>query len=235
MKKICVILPMRGGSKGLPDKHLQKLNGKSLAKLTCQTVKEELEDKVNLIISTDDLGIAKECSEFADIVDIRPSHLGNDYVSIEEVLKYNALKHELQSNYGMYLSACDVSRPKGLLKYTYETYFNNSYDSLFWGEYTHKKYWETKINPPKIVEGIEKNYKPRQKDSDSRVLIEHTGLCLITKIEYWKKGLRHGGIRKIIELPENYRHCDIHSKIDLKMAEIYLNSQINFDFNNLYS
>ena len=227
MDKICVILPMRGGSKGLPKKHLQKVNGKSLAKITSETVRSELSDKIFFIVSTDSKEIADECLDYVDQIDIRPSSLGEDYVSIEEVLKYTALKNAKDYEYGLYLSACDISRPVGLIKATYNFFYRNSYDSLFWGEYTHKKYWETKNKPPTLVEGIERSYKPRQKDSNSRVLIEHTGLGLITKVDYWKKGLRHSGIRKILELPSEYRHVDIHSELDLKIAETYLKNLPN--------
>ena len=40
---------MRGGSKGLKRKHLQKVNGKSLARITSETVRHELSDKVFFI------------------------------------------------------------------------------------------------------------------------------------------------------------------------------------------
>ena len=224
MDKICVILPMRGGSKGLKNKHLQKVNNKSLARITSETVRSELNDKIFFIVSTDSKEIANECCEYADLIDMRPSELGDDYISIEEVLKYTVLKNANEFEYGLYLSACDVSRPVGLIKKTFDLFFENSFDSIFWGEYTHKKYWETKNNPPTLLEGIEKLYKPRQKDSNSRVLIEHTGLGLFTRVKYWKQGLRHSGKRKILELPSNYRHIDIHSSLDLKLAETYLNN-----------
>ncbi len=222
---------MRGGSKGLQDKHLQKVNGKSLAKITTKAVREELDKKIFFIVSTDSKDIAKECREYVDLVDMRPKELGNDFISIEEVLQYTSKKYADEFEYGLYLSACDISRPKGLLKDSYKFFFNNSYDSLFWGEYTHKKYWETKFFPPKLVEGIEKAYKPRQKDSASRILIEHTGLGLFTKVKFWRNGLRHGGQRKILELPDNYRHVDIHSEIDIKIAETYLNNEPNILLN----
>lgn len=220
---------MRGGSKGLRNKHLQKINDMSLAKITTKRVRDELDEKIFFIVSTDSKEIAAECKDYVDKVDMRPEALGNDFVSIEEVLKYTSIKYADEFEYGLYLSACDISRPKGLIKETYNFFFNNSYDSLFWGEYTHKKYWETKNFPPNLVEGIEKAYKPRQKDSASRVLIEHTGLGLFTKVNYWRKGLRHGGKRKILELPYNYRHIDIHSEIDIKIAETYINNEPNIE------
>tara|TARA_Y100001968_G_C19314278_1_gene695798 strand:+ start:33 stop:725 length:693 start_codon:yes stop_codon:yes gene_type:complete len=222
MNKLLAILPMRGGSKGLPNKHLQKVFGKSLAQITVETVKKELGDNIFFIVSTDSQEIANECTKFVDIVDIRPIELGQDYVSIEKVLKYTAKKYGDGYEFGLYLSACDISRPLGLLSYTYDYLKNNNYDSIFWGEYTHKKYWETIVEPPSLVKGIEAPYKPRQKESKSRVLIEHTGLGLFTRVEYWIQELRHCGTRKILELPEDYRHVDIHSIMDIKIAETYL-------------
>ena len=225
MEKICVILPMRGGSKGLRNKHLQTIRGNTLARITSKTVREELDDKIFFIVSTDSKEIASECIDYVDKVDMRPTNLASDFISIEEVLKYTSIKYAEEFKYGLYLSACDISRPKGLIRVTHKIFIENSYDSLFWGEYTHKKYWETKHSPPSLVKGIEKSYKPRQRDSASRVLIEHTGLGLFTKVKFWREGLRHGGKRKILELPYNYRHIDIHSELDIKLAETYLNNE----------
>ena len=50
--KIVSITLARGGSKGLPDKHLQKVCGKSLAQITVETVKKELGDDVFFVEET---------------------------------------------------------------------------------------------------------------------------------------------------------------------------------------
>ena len=56
--KILVIIPARGGSKGVKLKNLQKINGKSLTEITIKVAKKiSIVDKI--IISTDHHRIAK--------------------------------------------------------------------------------------------------------------------------------------------------------------------------------
>ena len=103
MEKICVILPMRGGSKGLKNKHLQTIGGNTLAKITSKTVREELDEKIFFIVSTDSKEIANECINYVDKVDMRPLDLASDFISIEEVLRYTSLKYAEKFEYGLYL------------------------------------------------------------------------------------------------------------------------------------
>jgi CMP-N-acetylneuraminic acid synthetase len=62
-KKILVVIPARGGSKGIRDKNLKKIGKKSLIEITANVL-----NRINLIdcsmISTDSLKIAKEAKKF---------------------------------------------------------------------------------------------------------------------------------------------------------------------------
>jgi len=87
-KKILVIIPARGGSKGLPRKNIKLLNGKPLISYTIQAAKKsKFVDRV--IVSTDDLEIAqisKDCG--AEVPFIRPDELSGDNSSTVEALKH---------------------------------------------------------------------------------------------------------------------------------------------------
>ena len=75
---ICII-PARKGSKGLKDKNIKKLNGKSLILHTIHTAKKCKSIK-KIIVSTDDDRIIKKINkiEGVDIPFKRPSRLSKD-------------------------------------------------------------------------------------------------------------------------------------------------------------
>ena len=63
-----------------------------------------MKEKAYFIVSTDSSEILSECSDIVDLVDMRPPSLGEDFISIEEVLKYTAEKYAKDFEYGLYLA-----------------------------------------------------------------------------------------------------------------------------------
>lgn len=76
-KKILVIIPARGGSKGLPRKNIRQLNGKPLI---CYAIDEAMKSKFveRIIVTTDDSEIAEISKEAGAEVIIRPPALAQD-------------------------------------------------------------------------------------------------------------------------------------------------------------
>ena len=58
-KKILCLIPARGGSKGIKDKNLKKINNKSLVKITIQFA-EQLKFLDNIVLSSDSKKILNE-------------------------------------------------------------------------------------------------------------------------------------------------------------------------------
>jgi len=63
-----------------------------------------------------------------------------------------------------------------------------------------------------------KAYVPRQTCTESLVL-ECTGLGLITRTHFWREGLRFGGKVGTKIVPESIPEVDIHSLQDIKIVE----------------
>ena len=84
--KILVLIPARGGSKGLPNKNIMNLSGKPMIKWTIDEAKKlEWIDKI--VVSTDSKKIIDECKEpFIDIPFVRPSSLSTDTASSIDVV-----------------------------------------------------------------------------------------------------------------------------------------------------
>lgn len=83
--KPLVIIPARGGSKGVPGKNIKYLGGKPLIHYTIESALSLFPKEV-ICVSTDDLAI-KACAELLiDVPFLRPSELASDSSGSYEVL-----------------------------------------------------------------------------------------------------------------------------------------------------
>lgn len=89
---VVAIIPTRGGSKGIPQKNIQKLDGKPLMAYSIEAALES--NKISrVIVSTDDPKIAKIAKKFgAEVPFLRPKELAQDdsptYLALQSVVKY---------------------------------------------------------------------------------------------------------------------------------------------------
>lgn len=84
--KPLVIIPARGGSKGIPGKNSKILHGKPLIQYTIECALEVF-TKEQIVVSTDDekiQNIAKNCG--LDVPNLRPEHLATDTASSYDVI-----------------------------------------------------------------------------------------------------------------------------------------------------
>jgi CMP-N,N'-diacetyllegionaminic acid synthase len=98
IKNPLVIIPARGGSKGVPGKNIKPLAGIPLIYYTIDSIRELFSDE-QIIVSTDDIRI-KECVEQVGIKVpfLRPAELATDEAGIYEVLMH-ALKFVESNGY----------------------------------------------------------------------------------------------------------------------------------------
>jgi len=81
-----VVIPARGGSKGIPNKNIKLLGGKPLIQYTIEAAREVFDDK-NILVSTDSekiRGIVESCGLAVPF--LRPSELAMDNSGTYEVL-----------------------------------------------------------------------------------------------------------------------------------------------------
>ncbi len=94
MKKILAVTLARGGSKGIKNKNLIKINGKPLIYYTIREAKK-CKKFANYIVSTDSLKIKKIAEKYgAEVPFIRPKNLSKDKSSSASALKHALLKCE---------------------------------------------------------------------------------------------------------------------------------------------
>ena len=89
-KKVICIIPARGGSKGLKNKNIQKVNNKPLIYFPIMAaLKSGVCDKV--CVSTDSIKIAKEAKKYgAEVPFLRDKNFSKDRTTTEATLQ-NAL------------------------------------------------------------------------------------------------------------------------------------------------
>jgi CMP-N,N'-diacetyllegionaminic acid synthase len=86
-KELLIIVPARGGSKGLPRKNARTLGDIPLLSWTAEAVKRSGLSEATCILSTDDEGIADVGRKIGlDVPFIRPSELAGDEATAEAVV-----------------------------------------------------------------------------------------------------------------------------------------------------
>lgn len=86
--KSLVIIPARGGSKGLPGKNIKALNGKPLLHYSIDSARAFTDDE-NICLSSDDPKIITVAKEYGlDVPFIRPAALATDTASSYDVIMH---------------------------------------------------------------------------------------------------------------------------------------------------
>lgn len=97
--KPLVLIPARGGSKGVPRKNIKELNGKPLIQYTIDAVRNLFDDS-HLYVSTDDVQIKRIVEQLGLAVPfIRPKELATDSTGTEEVILHAVQFAESQDYY----------------------------------------------------------------------------------------------------------------------------------------
>jgi len=87
--KILIVIPARGGSKGVKKKNLRKINGKSLIRRACEVANNsKYIDFIRVCLSSDDTEMIKEGISYgAEAPFVRPSDISED-VETELVIEH---------------------------------------------------------------------------------------------------------------------------------------------------
>ena len=97
--KILVIIPARGGSKGIPHKNIKPLNGKPLIHYTIDEAREIVGDE-DICVSTDDHEIIKCVEDYGlKVPFVRPEELATDTAGTYEVLLHALNFYEKQGRH----------------------------------------------------------------------------------------------------------------------------------------
>lgn len=114
MKNILVIIPARGGSKGIPRKNLRNMCGKPLIFYSIECAKKSTYEP-DVFVSSDDDEILHLAEKFGASIHKRPETLADDHTTLDPVI-YEAYKNIMTRNQKQYDIIVTLQPTSPLLK-----------------------------------------------------------------------------------------------------------------------
>ncbi len=228
--KVLCIIPARGGSKGLKDKNIQKVNGKPLIYYPIAAAKES---KVcdRIFVSTDSTKIADLAKKFnAEVPFLRSKKFSKDLTTTEETLQNALLEFENYTNFKfdicVFLTANRIFRKSAWIKKCVNNLINDSkIESSFVVQKTYKHFWHKKNNKYEKVLRWMNSYTSRQVAPD--FYREDTALTCASRASLWRRGIRIGKKIKFVVHDNPFAEIDIHSEEDLIIADAAMRFIVN--------
>tara|TARA_Y100000741_G_scaffold365227_1_gene360977 strand:+ start:1186 stop:1824 length:639 start_codon:yes stop_codon:yes gene_type:complete len=190
---IVTIIPARGGSQGIKNKNIIKINGYPLI---YYSIKASLDSKVNsTYVCTDDEKIKKVSLKLGSKVLTRPSDLADNIIMPDPTLLYFASK--ISFDLLVFIQPTSPLIKKTYINKGIEMMKSGTYDSVFTVTDEHwLPRWNDKVKPI----NWDVNNRPRRQDMPLNFV--ENGMMYITKKEtLLKSKLRYGGKMGFIKIP----------------------------------
>lgn len=232
MRVLCVI-PVRGGSKGIPRKNLKPIAGKPLVAWTIEQALEaakELEGQhtLDVLVSTDDAELAQIARDYgAQVPFIRPEELAQDTTATEPVIEH-AIDFYTQAGKRpdavMLLQATSPVRLPGTLARAVRQFAESDSDSMV-GVIPIGPFIWAATEPPTAQ--YEVMARPRRQELTRETFrYRENGSMYITKTELYETiHNRLGGKIELFMLDE-VEGVDIDAMIDFTVAEHQLQATL---------
>ena len=226
MKNIIALICARGGSKGIKNKNLLKINNKSLLRIAIEQSK-----KVKIIkqiyVSTDSLKIAKEAEKFGAIVPfIRPKKLSKD--NTPEILVWrhaidffkNQLK--IKPDYIISLPTTSPLRKISDINLCIKKTIKENLDMLYTATHSYRNPYFNMIKKKgkKISIVCKEKNKIFFRRQDAPICYDLSTVCFIFKTDYVMNNTDlFSGKVDFFEVSKE-SSIDIDTKFDYKLAKI---------------
>ena len=222
--KPLVVIPARGGSKGVPGKNIKILGGKPLIQWTIEEARKVFPDEL-ICVSTDDNEI-KEIVEKAGlrVPFLRPGELATDTAGTYEVLIHAINFYEQKGYFPNVLILLQPTSPFRKAEHIKEalTLYSNDIEMLV-------SVKETKVNPYFVIrEEGENGFLIKSKESsitrrqDAPKVWELNGAIYIINVESLKKKPLSQFLMVKKYVMDNISSHDIDDQLDWLLAEILI-------------
>lgn len=220
--KPLVIIPARGGSKGVPGKNIKLLGGKPLIQYTIEAALE-ITSSENIVISTDSIEIQEVAQNLGlEVPELRPEALANDTAGTYEVLLHEMRKLENRGRFFNSLILLQPTSPFRKGNHIFEAL--NEYDDTIDMVVSVK---ETKSNPYYVLREEDKNgflipskeHKATRRQDVPKVWELNGAIYVINIKSLNAKPIHQFKKVKKYEMDEMASH-DIDTMLDWKMAEM---------------
>ncbi len=231
-KKIIIVIPARGGSKGIKFKNLRKILNKSLVEITIDFSKS-LKITKFIAVSSDNKKILKLAKKKGVIGVSRPKKLSGDLVSdfkvIFNTVRSIEIKRKENFDYIFYLQPTSPFRKKKDILKAFEKVKSNKYDCSFSVSPINVKY-----HPKKIFNIQNKRLNLYSKDGEKIIARQQlediyirNGIFYIFKRDklFSKKSIY---LKKNYPFIINYNFTNIDTLQDLKKSRLIAKGKKNF-------
>ena len=216
-QKYVVIIPARGGSKGIPKKNIKIFLGKPLLQHSIDYAKQsKIVDQI--ILTTDSSEIMKIGKDNNITVVDRPKELSGDEASTESAIEHviSLFNYSIKTVF-ILLQPTSPLRPKNSLDKMINTFNKEEYDSMLTLSPIHPLTWKISENNECMYDYLN---RPRRQDFKEKDLIyDENGSVYIFKYEIFKKQLnRLGGKIGSFIFSEEYGK-QIDTPLDFELLE----------------
>ena len=223
--KILVIIPARGGSKGIPHKNIKPLDGKPLIHYTIDEAREIVGDD-DICVSTDDSEIIKCVEDYGlKVPFVRPEELATDTAGTYEVLLHALSFYENQGqHYDVVLLLQNTSpfRKAEQIKEALKLYTPNVDMVVSVKECAANPYYSVFEEDNKGYLHICKGDGNITRRQDAPKVYEYNGAIYIMNAEKLKTTHMHKMQKRVKYVMDDLSSFDLDTMWDWKMAEIII-------------
>jgi CMP-N-acetylneuraminic acid synthetase len=223
-RRILVLIPARGGSKGIPRKNIYPINGKPLLAYTIE-VFQRVDFSGALVVSTDDAEIKKVAERYRGVVVIdRPPEISTDTASTETALLHalDQMQKHYQQRFDYVITAQPTSplRTPNTVKEFIEEFFKkcDEYDAQLTLTANYSDFWVKDANGEfqrRCSNG------PRRRQDREPLYVENS--CLyITEVSALRRTKSVLGSRCSGFVISKREGVDIDMMDDIRAVEAYL-------------
>ena len=218
--KILVVIPARGGSKGIPRKNVRLLDGQPLISYSINVAKSS-EYVDDVVVTTDDSEIALLCEKFGASVIRRSEELSTDEVPLDPVV-YDAMVQKEKLAFDEYDLVITLQPTSPLIKTStldrvIEKFEDFAVDSVLTVVDDRRLSWGFDENNQRFFP----NYIERKNRQDLPKDFRETGAILATRRKFVNEVSRLGTNIGIVEV-SNEESVDVTNYEDWWIAEKYL-------------
>lgn len=212
-----VIIPARGGSKGIRLKNLREISGKSLLGRAIESAKATTAVS-DVVVSTDHEQIKAEALRYGASVIDRPADIAGDTASSESVLLHALENAETQPEVTVFIQCTSPMIDPQDLDAAIATVSSGHADVSFAAVADHGFHWGLDAQGEAIAVGHDKLHRPRRQDREPR--FRETGAFYVMDTQGFREaGHRFFGKVRVHEVPAEHG-IDIDTEADLLLAEL---------------
>ncbi len=217
--KLLIVIPARGGSKGIKKKNLQKIGGMTLVARSIDSAKMTSVPSV-IVVSTDDIEIMEEAKAMGAIVVVRPAALCDDNSPTESTMEHALVEMSKHHHFShiVLLQPTSPIRRKFLIDEVISKLVSDGADLIVGVAKRSPFFWKGNIDDAMPLFSL--STRPmRQNISDNEFFYQETGNIYISKIENFRRTkCRLSGKISLFINTEN-EALDIDTADDLQEAE----------------